>query len=84
MQTAELKSICLTMVAAGLDTLPGNISMTIAYLSCSHGQAIQERMYDEIVKSYPHEDPWHACLLEERSEFVVSFVKVGCLWPTDD
>ena len=33
----ELKSVCLTMVAAGLDTLPGNINMTIAYLSSPHG-----------------------------------------------
>ncbi|KAJ9641275.1 hypothetical protein H2204_002953 [Knufia peltigerae] len=71
----ELKSICLTMVAAGLDTLPGNINMTIAYLSSEHGQEIQERMYDEIIKSYPDEDPWDACLYEEKSEFVVSFVK---------
>lgn len=65
------------MVAAGLDTLPGNINMTIAYLSSPHGQEIQERMYDEIIKSYPDEDPWHACLIEEKSEFVVSFVKVN-------
>lgn len=74
--TDELKSICLTMVAAGLDTLPGNINMTIAYLSSPHGQEVQERMYEEIIKSYPDEDPWHACLLEENSEFVISFVKV--------
>lgn len=65
------------MVAAGLDTLPGNINMTIAYLSSDHGQEIQKRMYDEIIKSYPGEDPWHACLIEEKSEFVVSFVKVS-------
>lgn len=75
----ELKSICLTMVAAGLDTLPGNINMTIAYLSSAHGQEIQATMHDEIIKSYPGEDPWHACLLEEKSEFVVSFVKVSCM-----
>lgn len=65
------------MVAAGLDTLPGNINMTIAYLSSAHGQEIQARMYDEIIKSYPGEDPWHACLIEEKSEFIVSFVKVS-------
>ena len=72
----ELKSICLTMVAAGLDTLPGNINMTIAYLSSPHGQDIQKHMHEEIVKSYPEEDPWNACLFEEKSEFVISFVKV--------
>lgn len=65
------------MVAAGLDTLPGNINMTIAYLSSPHGQEIQTRFHDEIMKAYPDEDPWHACLFEERSEYVVSFVKVS-------
>ena len=61
------------MVAAGLDTLPGNINMTIAYLSSPHGQEIQAEAYNEIIKAYPDEDPWHACLLEERSEYMMSF-----------
>jgi phenylacetate 2-hydroxylase len=65
------------MVAAGLDTLPGNINMTIAYLSSPHGQEIQQRMYDEIIRAHAGEDPWHGCLLEEKSEYVVSFVKVS-------
>lgn len=64
------------MVAAGLDTLPGNINMTTAYLSSSRGQEIQDRAYEEIIKSYPDEDPWHACLLQERSTYMQSFVKV--------
>ncbi len=64
------------MVAAGLDTLPGNINMTIAYLASPRGQEIQKRMHNEIIKSHANEEPWHDCLVEERSEFVVSFVKV--------
>ncbi|KAL2785360.1 cytochrome P450 [Aspergillus keveii] len=71
----ELKSICLTMVAAGLDTLPENINMTIAYLSSPHGQEIQARLYQEIINAYPNEDPWHAVLIEEKSEYMRSFVK---------
>ncbi|KAH8804586.1 putative cytochrome P450 phenylacetate 2-hydroxylase [Xylogone sp. PMI_703] len=79
----ELKSICLTMVAAGLDTLPGNINMTIAYLSSPHGQEIQERLYEELIQAYPNEDPWHACLVEEKSEFMQSFIKeVLRFWST--
>ncbi|ETI27259.1 hypothetical protein G647_09942 [Cladophialophora carrionii CBS 160.54] len=79
----ELKSICLTMVAAGLDTLPGNINMTIAYLSSPHGQEIQQRMHKEIIEAHANEDPWHGCLLEEKSEYVVSFVKeVLRFWST--
>jgi hypothetical protein len=64
------------MVAAGLDTLPGNINMTIAYLSSEHGQVLQERAYEDIMKSYAGEDPWHGCLVEEKSEFMQAFVKV--------
>ena len=64
------------MVAAGLDTLPGNINMTMAYLSSPHGQEVQDRAYKEIVKAYNGEDPWHGCLNDERCEFMVSFVKV--------
>ncbi|CAH0021188.1 unnamed protein product [Clonostachys rhizophaga] len=71
----ELKSICLTMVAAGLDTLPGNINMTIAYLSSEHGQEIQEKLHKELIKAHAGEDPWHACLVEEKSEYMRSFVK---------
>ena len=64
------------MVAAGLDTLPGNINMTIAYLSSAHGQEIQERAYAEIMQAYPGEDPWDMCVNDEKCEFMRSFVKV--------
>lgn len=49
----EVKSICLSMVSAGLDTVPGNMVMGIAYLSSPHGQEIQKRAYEEIMKVYP-------------------------------
>jgi phenylacetate 2-hydroxylase len=64
------------MVAAGLDTLPGNINMTIAYLSSPHGQEIQQQAYAEIMKAYEGEDPWEMCIQEEKCAFMVSFVKV--------
>lgn len=73
----ELKTVALTMVAAGLDTLPGNINMTIAYLSSEHGQEVQQRAYADIMRAYEGEDPWEMCLIEEKSEFMQSFVKVG-------
>ncbi len=71
------------MVAAGLDTLPGNINMTIAYLSSSHGQDIQQRAYDEIMKAYPDGDAWEMCLQEEKSAYMQAFVKeVLRFWST--
>jgi phenylacetate 2-hydroxylase len=63
------------MVAAGLDTLPGNINMTTAYLSSPHGQEIQSKAFSEIMNSYPNSDPWHACLTDESCEYMTSFVK---------
>lgn len=63
------------MVAAGLDTLPGNINMTIAYLSSPHGQDLQKRLHADIIKSHQGKDPWNAVLVEEKSEFLRSFVK---------
>ncbi|KAK2784865.1 hypothetical protein FQN52_008801 [Onygenales sp. PD_12] len=72
---AEIKSICLTMVSAGLDTVPGNLIMGIAYLSSEHGQHIQSRAYDEIMKVYPDGDAWEKCLIEEKVPYITALVK---------
>ena len=66
------------MVAAGLDTLPGNINMTIAYLSSTHGQSIQQAAYTAIIAAYSTSgttSPWHACVQSEDCEYMQSFVK---------
>ncbi|CAF3802371.1 unnamed protein product [Adineta steineri] len=72
---AEIKSICLTMVSAGLDTIPANIIFGIGYLSSSHGQEIQQRAYEEIQDIYPDDDAWERCLVEERVPYVTAFYK---------
>jgi phenylacetate 2-hydroxylase len=72
---AELKSICLTMVSAGLDTVPGNLIMGIAYLATPAGQAIQKRAYSEILKVYPSGDAWHRCLDEEKVPYITALYK---------
>ena len=71
----ELKSICLTMVSAGLDTVPGNLIMGIAYLSSPHGQEIQTCALSEINSVYPNGDAWEKCLLEEKVPYITAFVK---------
>jgi phenylacetate 2-hydroxylase len=63
------------MVAGGLDTLPGNIIMTIGYWSSQHGQEIQRRAYEEIKKVYPGDDAYERCLEGERVPYVVGMVK---------
>ena len=54
------------MVSAGLDTVPGNIIMGLAYLSTPHGQDIQAKALREIQEVYPDGDAWEKCLLERK------------------
>lgn len=72
---AEIKSICLTMVSAGLDTVPGNLIMGIAYLASEEGQRVQAKAYEEIMKVYPNGDAWEKCLVEEKVPYVTALVK---------
>lgn len=72
---AEIRSIGLTMVSAGIDTIPGNLIMCLAYLSCDHGKEIQKRAYDEIMQVYPDGDAWEKCLVEEKVSYVTALVK---------
>lgn len=73
--TAEIKSLCLTMVSAGLDTVPGNLAMGLAYLSSEDGMRIQRKAYDEIMKVYPNNDAWDKCLIEEKVPYITALVK---------
>lgn len=72
---AEVMSIGLSMVSAGLDTVPGNLIMGVAYLSSPHGQEIQKRAYEEIMRQYPDNDAWERCLHEEKCEYITALVK---------
>ncbi|KAF1953340.1 cytochrome P450 phenylacetate hydroxylase-like protein [Byssothecium circinans] len=73
---AEIKSIGLTMVSAGLDTVPGNLIMGIAYLASGpNGPAIQARAYSETLKVYPNNDAWHRCLHEEKIPYITALYK---------
>ncbi len=63
------------MVSAGLDTVPGNLIMSIAYLSSQHGQEIQKRAYKEIMEVYPDGDAWEKCVFEEKIPYMTAFVK---------
>jgi phenylacetate 2-hydroxylase len=71
----EMKSICLSMVGGGLETVSASMILGIGYLSSPHGQEIQERAYAEIQKVYPDGDAWDKCLLEERVPYVTALYK---------
>lgn len=63
------------MVSAGLDTVPGNLIMGIAYLASEDGQRIQKKAYEEIMEVYPDGDAWEKCLVEEKVPYVTALVK---------
>lgn len=63
------------MVSAGLDTVPSNLIMGIAYLASEDGQRIQQRAYEEIMQVYPDGDAWEKCLFEEKVPYVTALVK---------
>lgn len=63
------------MVSAGLDTVPGNLIMGLAYLSSEHGQEIQQKAYDEMMTVYPDGDAWEKCLVETKLPYISAFVK---------
>lgn len=68
-------SIGLSMVSAGLDTVPGNLIMCIAYLASECGQDIQAHALHEINKQYPNNDAWERCLHEEKVGYITALVK---------
>ncbi|KOS18789.1 Phenylacetate 2-hydroxylase [Escovopsis weberi] len=72
---AELKSICLTMVSAGLDTVPGNLIMGMAFLSTAEGQEVQKKALKAIEDVYPNNESWEKCLVEEKVPYITALVK---------
>jgi len=73
----EVKSICLTMVSAGIDTVPGNMIMGLGYLAWApNGPEIQHRAYEEIMKVYAGDgEAWEKCLHEEKVPYIAALVK---------
>ncbi|PFH59211.1 hypothetical protein XA68_12670 [Ophiocordyceps unilateralis] len=71
----ELKSLCLSMVAGGLDTVPSNIILSLAFLSTKQGQAVQAKAFEAIREVYPDGDPWLAGMAEEKVPYLVALVK---------
>lgn len=71
----EIKSICLTMIAGGLDTTPACILLGVAILSGPQGQYLQQKLLEEINKVYPDGDAWKKCLDEEKVGYLGAFCK---------
>ncbi len=63
------------MVSAGIDTVPANLVMCIAYLSSAQGQEIQKKALKLIEEVYPNGEAWEKCLVEEKVPYVTAMVK---------
>lgn len=63
------------MVSAGLDTVPGNLIMGMAFLSTKEGQAVQAKALKAIEAVYPEGDAWEKCLVEEKVPYITALVK---------
>jgi len=72
---AEIKSICVTMIAGGLDTTPACMLLGTAILSGSQGASLQKKLLDDINSVYPDGDAWGKCLVEEKCTYVMAFCK---------
>lgn len=74
--SAEIKSICLTMVSAGLDTVPANLIQGLAYLATPHGQQIQQTVHAALLDAYQTPPrAWAAVLTEEKVSLISALVK---------
>ncbi len=63
------------MVSAGIDTVPANLVMCVAYLSSAHGQEIQKKAVKRIQDAYPNGEGWEKCLVEEKVPYITALVK---------
>ncbi|KAH8886244.1 putative cytochrome P450 phenylacetate 2-hydroxylase [Thozetella sp. PMI_491] len=72
---AEIKSICVTMIAGGLDTTPASILLGIAVLAGPQGTGLQKKLLDEIHDAYPDGNAWGKCLEDEKCEYMKAFCK---------
>lgn len=48
----ELKSICMTMSSAGLDSIPGVLALFLGHMSTPYGQRIQTQIYEELLAQF--------------------------------
>lgn len=72
----ELRSICLTMVSAGLDAIPSTVVSCVGHLSQpAYGLEIQKRAFQEIIETYPKGDAWSRCVNDNYIPYILMLIK---------
>uniref|UniRef100_A0A060TH59 ARAD1D36190p n=1 Tax=Blastobotrys adeninivorans TaxID=409370 RepID=A0A060TH59_BLAAD len=79
---ADLKSICLTMVSAGLDTIPAVLTSFIGHMSQpSYGLGIQEMAIRELERYYGSlNKAWYDCLTDDGAPYIRALVTETLRW----
>ncbi|KAK4553447.1 hypothetical protein LTR86_009504 [Recurvomyces mirabilis] len=72
----EMMSLSITLLSAGLDTIPANLVQAIAVLCSKQGKTMQQDLHSEIMAHYPTlEQAWHSVVSEETVPGLASFVQ---------
>jgi phenylacetate 2-hydroxylase len=74
--TAEIRSVNVSLVSGGFETLSTTGSAGLAFLATSEGRVIQERAYRAILSVYSTpEEAWERSLQEETVPYIVALVR---------
>ncbi|KAL5342332.1 cytochrome P450 [Aspergillus crustosus] len=75
---SEIKSINVSFVSGGFETLATSGLACLGILSTKEGQEMQEKAYDDIITHHGSvKNAWSECLLTEKSPYVVALVREG-------
>ncbi|EXJ91444.1 hypothetical protein A1O1_04556 [Capronia coronata CBS 617.96] len=73
---AEIRSVNVSLVSGGFETVAATGLAGFGYLSSPEGQETQEKAFKAIMEVYPDpEQAWEACLKEEQVQYVVALVR---------
>ncbi|KAG7755891.1 hypothetical protein KL947_003940 [Ogataea haglerorum] len=72
----DIKCICVGLVSGGFETLGSTGALIFAQLATEKGKKWQERIYADCIEHYGSvEVAWQHVVLEQKSEFAVSFIR---------
>ncbi|KAL4875352.1 cytochrome P450 [Aspergillus karnatakaensis] len=75
---SEIKSINVSFVSGGFETLATSGLACLGYLSTKEGQEIQKTAYNDILAHHGSiKSAWTDCLLSEKSPYIVALVREG-------
>lgn len=77
LNNAEIQSLCLTMVSAGLDNTPLNFNHLMGHLSQPYGEKIQEHAFQSLLELYNNDLflAWNKSALLMECDYVIALVR---------